>query len=58
MVPDMNVFIRSEYRTHFYTISKALELHRLLQSSSVFNHPNGILKLRFELNMTTEKAVI
>lgn len=34
-----------------------MEIHRLLQSPSIFNHPQGMLKLRFELNMTTERAV-
>lgn len=52
------VFVRSEYKTQFYTIQQALEMHRLLQNPKMYNRPNALLKIRFELNMTTEKAVI
>ncbi|VDL64396.1 unnamed protein product [Nippostrongylus brasiliensis] len=53
--PLTNVFIRSKVKTQFYSVSEALARHRELQQPSIFNHPNAPLRLRLELNMSTEK---
>lgn len=55
--PATDVYIRSWVKTQFYPISKALELHRQLQRPEMYNNPNAPVKLRIELNMSTEKAV-
>lgn len=54
--PAGNVFILSEFRTQFYSISDALASHRLQQRPEIYNNPNAPVKLRIELNMTTNKA--
>lgn len=55
--PATDVYIRSWVKTQFHPISKALEMHRQLQRPEMFNNPNAPIKLRMELNMSTEKAV-
>uniref|UniRef100_A0A0N4ZH13 39S ribosomal protein L1, mitochondrial n=1 Tax=Parastrongyloides trichosuri TaxID=131310 RepID=A0A0N4ZH13_PARTI len=54
--PTTNVFIRDQVKTQFYTISEALNFHRKMQQPTIFNNPDAPIKLRIELNMTTEKA--
>lgn len=56
-LPTCNVFIRSEFRTQFYSIAEALEIHRLQQRPEIYNNPSAPVRLRLELNMSTEKAV-
>ncbi|KAI6181313.1 Infertile crescent [Aphelenchoides besseyi] len=54
--PACNVYIGAKVRTQFYSISEALAIHRGLQRPEIYNNPKGTVKLRIELNMTTEKA--
>ncbi|KAI6221284.1 39S ribosomal protein L1, mitochondrial [Aphelenchoides fujianensis] len=54
--PPCNVYIGSQVRTQFHSIREALAIHRALQRPEVYNNPNATVKLRIELNMTTEKA--
>uniref|UniRef100_A0AC34GPE4 39S ribosomal protein L1, mitochondrial n=1 Tax=Panagrolaimus sp. ES5 TaxID=591445 RepID=A0AC34GPE4_9BILA len=54
--PPCSVFLRKSVKTQYYSISKALEMHRELQQPAMFNNPNAPVKLRMELNMETEKA--
>uniref|UniRef100_A0A914QA80 39S ribosomal protein L1, mitochondrial n=1 Tax=Panagrolaimus davidi TaxID=227884 RepID=A0A914QA80_9BILA len=54
--PACSVFLRKSVKTQYYSISKALEMHRELQQPAMFNNPNAPVKLRMELNMETEKA--
>ena len=56
--PVCDVYFRSEVQTQFYSIADALAFHRLQQRPEIYNNPNAPIKLRIELNMTTEKAVI
>ena len=51
-----DVFVRSQHKTQFYSIQEALAMHRLLQSEALYNRPDAKLKLRIELNMTTDKS--
>ncbi|KAF8373937.1 mrpl-1 [Pristionchus pacificus] len=53
--PLTNVFIRSHVKTQFYSVAKAIDMHRELQHPSIYNNPKAPLRLRLELNMTTEK---
>ncbi|VDP04708.1 unnamed protein product [Heligmosomoides polygyrus] len=53
--PLTNVFIRSKVKTQFYSVAEALARHRELQQPSIYNNPNAPIRLRLELNMTTEK---
>uniref|UniRef100_A0A915PZ88 Ribosomal protein n=1 Tax=Setaria digitata TaxID=48799 RepID=A0A915PZ88_9BILA len=53
--PNTNIFIRSAYKTQYYSVSEALRMHREMQHSSIYNNPNARVRLRMELNMTTEK---
>uniref|UniRef100_A0A7E4V339 39S ribosomal protein L1, mitochondrial n=1 Tax=Panagrellus redivivus TaxID=6233 RepID=A0A7E4V339_PANRE len=54
--PLCNVFIREDVKTQFYSITDALKMHRELQQPSMYNNPRAPLKVRFELNMDTERA--
>lgn len=54
--PATNVFVKSAFRTQFYPVSYALSLHREMQNPAIYNNPNAPVRLRLELNMTTEKA--
>lgn len=40
-----------------FMFSEALEMHRQMQRPEMYNRPNAPIKVRFELNMNTEKAV-
>ncbi|KAM3716181.1 39S ribosomal protein L1 [Dirofilaria immitis] len=53
--PTTNVYIRSAYKTQYYSVSEALQMHREMQQPSIYNNPNARVRLRMELNMTTEK---
>ncbi|KAL3986190.1 Ribosomal protein L1p/L10e family protein [Acanthocheilonema viteae] len=53
--PTTNIFIRSAYKTQYYSVSEALQMHREMQQPSIYNNPNARIRLRMELNMTTEK---
>ncbi|VDK82586.1 unnamed protein product [Onchocerca ochengi] len=53
--PTTNIFIRSAYKTQYYSVSEALRMHREMQQPSIYNNPNARVRLRMELNMTTEK---
>ncbi|CAJ0936154.1 unnamed protein product, partial [Mesorhabditis belari] len=53
--PTTNVYIRSTFKTQYYSVPEALAMHRELQHPSIYNRPDAPLKLRIELNMTTEK---
>lgn len=53
--PTLDVFIKSHFKTQYYTVSEALDMHRELQSPSIYNNPNAPIRLRLELNMTTER---
>ncbi|VDK78796.1 unnamed protein product [Litomosoides sigmodontis] len=53
--PTTNIFIRSAYKTQYYSVSEALQMHREMQQPSMYNNPNAPVRLRMELNMTTEK---
>uniref|UniRef100_A0A1I7YUV4 39S ribosomal protein L1, mitochondrial n=1 Tax=Steinernema glaseri TaxID=37863 RepID=A0A1I7YUV4_9BILA len=53
--PTCNVYLKDMVKTQFYPISKALEIHRLMQQPSIYNNPNAPVRLRLELNMTTER---
>uniref|UniRef100_A0AC35UCT4 39S ribosomal protein L1, mitochondrial n=1 Tax=Rhabditophanes sp. KR3021 TaxID=114890 RepID=A0AC35UCT4_9BILA len=54
--PLTNIFIREQVRTQFYSIADALQIHRTMQQPSCYNSVNAPIKLRLELNMTTEKT--
>ncbi|KAF1757543.1 hypothetical protein GCK72_013999 [Caenorhabditis remanei] len=53
--PTLDVFIKSHFKTQYYTVAEALDMHRELQSPSIYNNPNAPIRLRLELNMTTER---
>ncbi|TMS38190.1 hypothetical protein L596_004966 [Steinernema carpocapsae] len=53
--PECNVYVRSSVKTQYQPISKALGIHRIMQQPSIYNNPNAPIRLRFELNMTTER---
>ncbi|VDN08003.1 unnamed protein product [Thelazia callipaeda] len=53
--PTTNIFIRSAYKTQYYSVSEALQMHREMQQPSIYNNPNARVRLRMELNMATEK---
>ncbi|GMT24501.1 hypothetical protein PFISCL1PPCAC_15798, partial [Pristionchus fissidentatus] len=53
--PLTNVFIRSHVKSQFYSVAQALAMHRELQHPSIYNNPKAPLRLRLELNMTTER---
>lgn len=53
--PTTNVFIRSAVKTQFYPIHEALAMHREMQQPSIYNNPNAPVRLRMELNMSTER---
>ncbi|VDN40523.1 unnamed protein product, partial [Gongylonema pulchrum] len=53
--PTTNVYIRSAYKTQYYSVAEALKMHRVMQQPSIYNNPNARVRLRMELNMTTEK---
>ncbi|CAI5448882.1 unnamed protein product [Caenorhabditis angaria] len=53
--PTLDVFIKSHFKTQFYSVGEALDMHRELQSPSIYNNPNAPIRLRLELNMTTER---
>ncbi|VIO99269.1 Uncharacterized protein BM_BM7752 [Brugia malayi] len=53
--PTTNIFIRSAYKTQYYSVSEALQMHREMQQPSIYNNPNARIRLRMELNMTTER---
>uniref|UniRef100_A0A915PA27 39S ribosomal protein L1, mitochondrial n=1 Tax=Meloidogyne floridensis TaxID=298350 RepID=A0A915PA27_9BILA len=55
-VSQFNIFFKNEVKTIFHTISEALEFHRNLQLPSIYGKVDAPIKLRMELNMTTEKA--
>lgn len=46
---------RTHFKTQYYTVAEALEMHRDLQSPAIYNNPNAPIRLRLELNMTTER---
>uniref|UniRef100_A0A0K0FZZ4 39S ribosomal protein L1, mitochondrial (inferred by orthology to a human protein) n=1 Tax=Strongyloides venezuelensis TaxID=75913 RepID=A0A0K0FZZ4_STRVS len=57
-LPDIsttNVYFINKVKTKFYPITEALDMQRKMQQPAIFNNPNGIVKLRIELNMTTKK---
>ncbi|CAD5219013.1 unnamed protein product [Bursaphelenchus okinawaensis] len=54
--PMATVYIKSDVKEQFYSISEALALHRLQQRPEIYDNLNAQLKLRLELNMTTERA--
>lgn len=54
--PATNVYIKSAVKTQFHPVSYALALHREMQRPSIYNNPRAPVRLRLELNMTTEKA--
>ncbi|GMS97006.1 hypothetical protein PENTCL1PPCAC_19181, partial [Pristionchus entomophagus] len=53
--PLTNVFIRSHVKTQFYSVGQAIAMHKELQHPSIYNNPKAPLRLRLELNMTTER---
>nr|CDJ90384.1 Ribosomal protein L1 domain containing protein [Haemonchus contortus] len=53
--PPTNIFIRSKVKTQFYSVAEALARHRVLQQPFIFNNPNAPVRLRLELNMSTER---
>ncbi|KAF7639960.1 hypothetical protein Mgra_00000402 [Meloidogyne graminicola] len=53
---QFNIILKNEVKTIFHTVSEALELHRNLQSPSIYGNVDAPIKLRMELNMSTEKA--
>ncbi|CAD5226680.1 unnamed protein product [Bursaphelenchus xylophilus] len=54
--PVANVYIKTDVKQQFYSISEALMLHRMQQRPEIYNNLNAPVKLRIELDMTTEKA--
>jgi len=54
--PTTNVFLRNKIKTQFYSIIDALNLHRQLQQPAIHNNPDAPIRLRLELNMTTERS--
>ncbi|PAV63911.1 hypothetical protein WR25_03282 [Diploscapter pachys] len=54
--PATNVYIRNMLKTQFLTVSEALAKHRDLQHPMIYNNPNAPIRMRLELNMTTEKT--
>ncbi|KAL7078811.1 hypothetical protein ACQ4LE_002027 [Meloidogyne hapla] len=55
-VSQFNIFLKNEVKTIFHSIPEALEFHRNLQLPSIYGKVDAPIKLRMELNMTTEKA--
>lgn len=55
--PPASVYITSQVKHQFYSLSEALAIHRLQQRPEIYDNPHAQLKLRIELNMTTDKAV-
>ncbi|CAB3406591.1 unnamed protein product [Caenorhabditis bovis] len=53
--PTLDVFIKNHFKTQFYSVGEALEMHRELQQPSIYNNPNAPVRMRLELNMTTER---
>ncbi|MFH4983559.1 hypothetical protein AB6A40_010268, partial [Gnathostoma spinigerum] len=53
--PTTNIFIRSSFKTQFYSIAEALSMHREMQIPAIYNNPSAPIRLRIELNMTTER---
>ncbi|KAI1731524.1 ribosomal protein l1p/L10e family domain-containing protein [Ditylenchus destructor] len=53
--PEHDVYFRNMYRTQFYSIEQALQIYREMAQPTVLNNPKAMIKMRFELNMTTEK---
>ncbi|CAJ0567560.1 unnamed protein product, partial [Mesorhabditis spiculigera] len=54
--PATNVYIMSSVKTQFFSVRDALAMHRELQCPEIYNRPNAPIKLRIELNMSTEKS--
>ncbi|KAI1718016.1 ribosomal protein l1p/L10e family domain-containing protein [Ditylenchus destructor] len=53
--PEHDVYFRNMYRTQFHSIEQALQIYREMTQPGVLNNPKALIKMRFELNMTTEK---
>jgi hypothetical protein len=53
-----NVFIRRLVQAQYFTVSQALQMHRESQHPTMFNNPNAKVRLRLELNMSSEKKVL
>ncbi|CAD6198146.1 unnamed protein product [Caenorhabditis auriculariae] len=53
--PTLDVFIKSHFKTQYYSVSEALLMHREIQAPNMYNNPNAPVRLRLELNMNTER---
>ena len=54
--PAFNIYFVKNVKTRYYPFSEAIEMHRRLQSPAIYGNPSALLKLRMELNMSTEKS--
>lgn len=50
-----NVLLSFKYRDPIVTVSEALSYHREQMSPVIFNNPTAPVRLRLDINMTTEK---
>ena len=55
--PPCNVYVRSAVKTQYYSVRDAILMHRESQQPAMFNHPKAPIRLRLELNMSTERSV-
>uniref|UniRef100_A0A914WI12 Mitochondrial ribosomal protein L1 n=1 Tax=Plectus sambesii TaxID=2011161 RepID=A0A914WI12_9BILA len=54
--PPCNVYVRSAVKTQYYSVRDAILMHRESQQPAMFNHPKAPIRLRLELNMSTERS--
>jgi ribosomal protein L1p/L10e family len=54
-LPGDNVYFADDYRKQYYSLENAIDMHRQTHHASILNKPEGLLKVRLELNMKAKK---